>query len=215
MKTSYIIKGLMGVALLAAPLAEANSISLEVIANGSTVYDVTATGVASGGTLSYSATVGSWNIVVNTFTYPFPTFGTLASPDLDTSTMDAYSSTGGTLEIIFSGNDYTQIGTGVLTVGGTADNMTGIYTAYYDSGNTLGAETTLIGSTTAITGGSAQGNVGAEPNSLTQDILLTAGAGGGHASLDAELTVPDGGLTITLLGGALLGLRMFRRRLVC
>ncbi len=214
MKTKIIITGLIGAALLAVPLAKANSVSLEVIANGTTVYNVSATGVASGGTLEYSATIGSWNITINSFTYPFPTYGSLASADLDTSTVDVYSSSGGTLEIIFSGNDYTGVGTGILTVGGTARNMSGSYSAYYDGGNTLGAETSLIGTTTGITSGSAEGSVGSTPCSLTQDIFLTAGSGGGHASLDAELTVPDGGLTIVLLGGALAGLQMFRRKLI-
>jgi hypothetical protein len=53
------------------------------------------------------------------------------------------------------------------------------------------------------------------PFSLTSKISITHGAGVRQkkTSFDASLTVPDGGVTLSMLGAALLGMGLLRRKL--
>lgn len=220
----------MGAALLAAPMAKANSIGLEIIANGTAVYEdvqLTSTGLESYTT--GFAVLNGWSIQVTSKTYPMLGMGTATSPYLDTSTVDASTTSGGTLEIIFAGTDYSGAGNGaILQLNGNSRgaNVTGVYSAYANAANSVQApvSSTEAGASLVASGAFGDdafnninfqqtGSVNAEaPYSLIQDITINS-AGGVNVSFDASLTVPDGGLTLTMLGAAMVGLAVVRSKL--
>ena len=110
-----------------------------------------------------------------------------------------------------------------MNIGGTlAGNATLTYNLYGDAGNTALATTTLLGTEGPFTGPGAfskNGNASVglavlgSHYSLTQQVVITA-TGAGTSSFDAEAQVPDGGTTLVLLGGSMLGLGAIRRKLV-
>jgi len=231
----------MGVALLAAPLSKANTIGLEIIANGQTVWDqiplINLTGQETFNT--FGIAVDGWSISVTAETFPALGEGTLSSPSMDISSIDASTSAGGTLQIIFAGNDYNPASGGVAMSlnGASSGNVSGTYSAYYNTANKVtlpvsSTETGLGGTLidTATWSGSpinvlAYGTIGAVgPYSLTQDIKITS-SGASRVSFDANLSgaavpqtpvddsnVPDGGMTLTMLGIAMLGLAAIRSK---
>jgi hypothetical protein len=223
-----LMTGLMGAALLAAPLAKANSIGLEVIADGVIESDVVVAASAGNGgpgEETYVFNGNGWNVNITAQTYPSPTYGTLASPLMDVNTVDASTTGAGTLEIIFAGDSYTRAGGAFLSIGGTTSStISGVYSAYAQAGSLVTPGATVkaqlgspaIASTTF--GGTpflaaAYGTVpNVTPYILGQDFLITA-TGIGNLSFNANLIVPDGGMTLTMLGSALVGLVGIRSKL--
>jgi hypothetical protein len=226
MKTKYIITGFMGAALLAAPMAKANSIGLEIIANGTAVYDdVQPTSTGNETFTTGTTVVNGWTVYVSSVTYPALGGGTLTSPYLDTLAFSASTASGGTLEIIFAGNGYQSGGQeGLMELNGNGrGDFTGTYSAYYNTANTVQSpvSSTETGASLIAAGdwGGSQinyqesGPVNADvPYTLTQDITITS-VGGANVSFDASLSVPDGGLTLTMLGAAMVGLAAVRSKL--
>lgn len=229
MKKNLIFKGLVaGVAVFAtAQIAKADSIGLELI-SGTQQIALSAnalTGIATG-----SATVNGWDVVSVTST-TYPATGSAASPYLETIsiTVDDQSAGNSPLYIYFSGTDNTATtppDTGAFKTGLTLNNLLGAtlsasYSAYYDTGNTVDTNSTLLGgggvtqigstlsetistSASATTGGGGP-LPGTQPYSLAQVIEVT-GVNGADGSITASLSVPDGGTTVLMFGGALLGL---------
>ncbi len=166
------------------------------------------------GLVTWIGTIGVWNINVNTGVTK-PAFGDAENPYMDLNFVNGSSSSGGTLTIWFSETDFTKNGTAFAAIGGTTAGMVS-YETYYDSANAL------FGNSGALTNqgfgpgafsGTATGGPVMDPNvySLTQKITITHGQQG-VSSGDAELTVPDSGSTIALLGAALATLGLISRR---
>ena len=106
--------------------------------------------------------------------------------------------------------------------GGTGRDVT--FNTYYDAGNVLNAETTSLTSSGTLTdppgyNSDLVGTVNQSQFSLTEVLTIAgspAGLGAGYAvdgSIGVAPSVPDGGMTVTLLGAALSGLALIRRRI--
>jgi hypothetical protein len=138
---------------------------------------------------------------------------------MDLSSIDANTSGGAApLHIELSDNGFNGSSLFSLTSSGHLVTGTGTatYSAYFDTGNIDFAETTLIGTLGPFSGLYGQSTTGggttATPYSLTEDLVLTAGAGGAKWSTDSSITDAPEPASLTLLGSALLGLGWFGRR---
>jgi hypothetical protein len=147
--------------------------------------------------------------------------GTAMNPIMDLDSLDV--SGVGTLYILMS---VTGLGptTAVLTahLGGNLSGSDSVAWSGYTSGaNTLFGTTTTLFSIPGLTGAvnaSASGfiNYPSATNnySMTEEYVITS-VGGNIDSLDGTMnTVPDGGLTVMLLGVGLSGLALLRKRLI-
>jgi hypothetical protein len=170
------------------------------------------------GAVTYIGSVGIWSLTVDTgITKPYS--GTGVRPDMDINYIVG-SSTAGTLIIEWSDDLFgpMPLGSNFLAIASATNQGSSTYTTWLDVNNNIPqVSPTLITSQSfgaGGAGGSASGAGTADPSfSLTQRITVTHTAGG-NSSGDAELKVPDGGTTLTLLGGSLLGLGALRRKLV-
>lgn len=156
------------------------------------------------GAVTFIGSVGIFNLNVTTGLSK-PAIGSASNPQMDLSSID--TSTGaGTLLITFSDSGFTASpGNLIADFGGTQTN--GSIT------NTVLQNGMLVTAIGPFTGHSFSGsnsallNAGA-PYSLTESVALNF-RGAGTKSFDASIGVsgvPDGGMTITLLGLAVSGL---------
>jgi len=162
----------------------------------------------------------NWAVTVTTgLTMPFQ--GTPARPYMDLNSITATSVGAGSLIIQFS-----EVGFGPVASGNVQANIGGVVLGSVGSsltyntfaGAALWDQTTALtsqgpfspGAFSGIANGPAYSSLGAT-FSLTQEILLTHTTPG-SSSFNAELTVPEGGTTLMLLGSALTVLGVFRRK---
>jgi hypothetical protein len=214
------VVGIVAVASLVASSAAASSIKISDGVNEVTIADG---GVGDlnpiAGAVTFSGAVGLWIINVTTgITYPV--LGSVTEPVMDFNDISVLSSGGGTLTLWFSETGFGPTSTSVETsIGGTTGGTVS-YQAF--SGTALfeeGALLTTFTSNTLAFNNTSSGTLasGAGPYSLTQKVQLTHSAGG-VSSYNANLSVepkpvPDGGMTLSLLGLAMVGLAALRRRL--
>jgi hypothetical protein len=223
MRTLRILAASLAVALvslLAAPSAEALTITLF---NGSSSITVTDGGAGDtspvAGLVGASGTVGVFEFVV-TAGVSDPITGSPSSPSMILS-IEALTFAGGTLTVALSDDNFA--GTGDIATAGLftpaplsllgiplATTSSATYATYYGASNTEFDFGTLL--TFQAVNGVATGFLpsGVGPYSLTQVVNLTSSTGVSTAA--ATLTVPDGGLALSLLGFALVGVEGLRRR---
>ncbi len=210
-----IMSGLMGASLLAAPLANANSIELTITAGSDTATGIIyGTGVLAGDA-SWTGSIDGWNIEFIAGSTA-PTTGSLANPILDLGSLNVYTVGSDPLVISFGGVGYTGSGAAFASISGNGSAV-GTFNTYYDSGNSgnnllstanLLTSQSFTGATLDQTeNGGPLGSV--TPYSLTEVLTINSGLG----SLDDSLSVPDGGLTVALLGFGLVGIQAYRRKL--
>lgn len=174
---------------------------------------------AAAGVVTFSQSLGDFTVNVTTgLSKPILTGGGAPLMDLNTVNVQIW---GGphTLQIAFSDTGFDIYGGRITTDYGGTLSGTGAsmeYSAYYDAGNTLFGQGTLIGSGSSGTGafsGSADG--GWSPNapySVAEILTLTTGGGMSVFSGDFSVNVPEPG-TLALVGLALLGFAaVYRRR---
>jgi hypothetical protein len=172
--------------------------------------------------ISVSIVGGGFNITVNATGFRA---GTAASPFMDLG-LTGRTSGSGTLIVEYSDIGFTPVSSGAY------------FTSFQASGGVTTSERTILGANTLFAGADApiSGGIGPigpfigpnqngtssshAPGGLTApysitivEVLTSTGAGLG-ISQDAQVTVPDGGNTLVLLGSALsvLGLGAFRRK---
>lgn len=171
-------------------------------------------GDPTAGSVVFSTSIGNWFLVV-TVGQTKPLIGSAGNPMLDLFTVQASSTAGGNLWVKFSDNNFTSPGPNAFaSIGGTTDG-TVVYNVFGDAGNVTLAQTTLLTSVGPFGPGSFSGDATAAagfsgPYSLTLNTKVTH-SGAGFTQYDANLVVPDGGLTVGLLGVAMLGLEAVRR----
>lgn len=210
-------------------------------AHDTTVKDGSAGDLASGtvGQVLFSGSVGNWTINVDTGLSK-PVDGTAISPVMDLSFSHVLSGSAGTLGVAFFDDNFGPSGlAGALAhIGGTLPSgVTLTYSTYVNVGNitptfvggALSVPTVGVGAWTLLTSqtfngaGVAPGNSfggdtgaasisgGSTSYSLLQVITITS-SGATSFSGNANLhTVPDGGMTLMLLGSSLTALGLVRR----
>ena len=166
------------------------------------------------GAVTFLGSVGIFDLNVSTGLTK-PAQGSAAAPQIDLNSID--TSTGaGTLTITFSEDGFTGFpGTFHDHFGGTQTNGSIVNTVLQ---NGMLLVTNGPFSTASFAGDASGALTGGAPYSLTQSVALTF-SGPGMKSFDAggNVAVPDGGMTVTLLGLGLAGLAgvgRLRQRLV-
>jgi hypothetical protein len=174
---------------------------------------------ASPGVLAVQTNIGVWYLTLET-AITKPSLGSATAPVMNLF-IQADSSALGNLEITFSDNNFGPVNnvagnnlTG-FTFGVPTAPTTITYNLYSDSGNTVGAETTLVASFPTqpmpVNSSTTTPLSLTEASSLTEDVQLSAS---GATSLDANVSlqvVPEPGV-ITL--GALGFAALFYKRLL-
>lgn len=169
------------------------------------------------GFVSFFGSVGAWSINVTTGVQ-------IGTTTLDLDSVDVLTGTAAApLVIQLSGNNMRAPGGAAglqVGIGGAMNagfNIT--YGAYIDTTNTLGGLGTQIGNTLAFGttsfAGSTSGSVSTNNPFTINQVVTLSGTGRGLAGFDADVRVvpvPDGAVTVTLLGGVLVGLGALRRR---
>jgi len=210
-------------ALAAAPSARATA-ELELISGASTV--IVADGGAGdtnslAGAISFSGSVGSFDLTITTTGITKPLLGSATVPFLDLNSLQVSSGIGA-LTILFSDTGFGPTNTNFLSqIGGTINNGGGSlsFATYESATNTLFAESTLLTSQGPFGSGAFSGSSNssvlslASPYSLTEVVTINHSIGGA-TSFDGSLStsVPDGGSTVALLGAVLVGFEGLRRK---
>lgn len=171
------------------------------ISSGATTYTIQDNGTGDlspvTGNLIWDGSLNGWNVVV-TVGQTFPVLGSITSPEMD---LGVSASGGGAanLTVMFTDTGFGPTSGGVNSVGKQVGTSSATYATYYDTGD---AQFTL---SSAFTGGV---NL-ASPYSITLVDTFTPGT----ISSDQRVTVPDGGATAMLLGAALTGVGLLRKKL--
>ena len=221
-KLKLLAVGLGVIALTGSALAIPTLIISDGIGAAVTVTD--ASGVVHYSNTSFD---GAWSVVISTGLTK-PAQGSAANPFFDLAiqaTSLTFSPTHN-LTITFFGTDFgPAAGSLQAIMSGHVSAGTGqpvSYNTFYSSLNAGALTTALTASgslappnyNSIVTGAVIPG--GLNPYSITQ-VVTIGGAGtgpGGSYTLDASLSgVPDGGTTVMLLGAALSGLALLRRKM--
>jgi hypothetical protein len=158
------------------------------------------------GAVTWVGSLGSWKLNVTTGVSK-PVVGSPSAPELDLNSIDATTRAGGVLTITLSDSGFMLDGTARAIIGGTtAGSVT--YKTWADA-TLLTSQTFGSGPFSGITLGSVTAN---GPYSLSEQVIITQ-HGAGVSSFDANLTVPDSGSTMALLGFGLLAVESLRRKL--
>jgi len=205
--------------VVSAPSVRADAV-LTVI-SGSASTSVTAVdGAASVSVTSFNG----WNVVIES-ALGFNSEGSASLPSMDVSTTDSGGASAGILDVIFSQQGYTFDGSVTAAISQTIDTHHGTtiaYTTYADGSDALSTTAppagTLLTSQLSTTGTPDPANQDATisltgPYTLNQYLVISPTTKGvsSDASLDG-IGVPDGGLTVALLGSLMLGFAGIRAR---
>jgi len=236
-KLIAISLGAVAALVVSAPKAHANA-ELELI-SGSTISTVVVSDAVAATTgASFNGSVGGWNINITTGI----TDGKApAAPyvNLNSISTSTAGTTAG-LEIVWSAQGFTlSPGSALSTLSGTSQQGSGsaagaaiTLDTYYAGNNALDlgntANNSLSGGTLMSSLTSTPGAAGLLPTrtgtdgipsvgnySLTAEMIIPALGSGTEQHVDVNGTisvVPDGGMTLTMLGSALVGLTGIRSR---
>jgi len=216
MKLSKIIVASLAVLSCACLVQSVNAIPTLTLSDGTTTIMVTDNGAGdldpTLGSVVFNGAVGS-NFNINTSAgLTKPGDGSASAPAIDLSSLN-HALGAGTLTITFSETGFTAF-PGILTgqIGGTiapGGSLTNIVMQ-----NALNLVTNGPFGPGAFSGSNSAALIDGAPYSLTQTAILTFGARGGSTSFDAMgsvPSVPDGGMTVTMLGIGLLAVGAARR----
>jgi len=178
------------------------------------------------GAVLFSGMVGAWQVNV-TLGVTTPLLGSLSSPSMHLTDFSASCvlaiclSAPSALTVSFSEVNFgsgpvaiAKFG-GVAAAGATVTYETWLGVGLFDEGTLLTSLSAGGGQFSGIDYGTVTDPEG--PYSLTQKVRIAHPGGlagfGASTSVDATLTVPDGGMTLSLLGFALVGLGGLQRKL--
>jgi hypothetical protein len=158
------------------------------------------------GAVTWVGSLGSWKLNVTTGVSK-PVVGSPWAPELDLNSVDATTRAGGVLTITLSDSGFFQDGVARAIIGGTSAGSV----AYKTFVNSTQLTSQAFGQ--GPFSGTASGLVSASgPYSLSEQVIISQ-HGAGISSFDANLTVPDSGSTMALLGFGLLAVESLRRKL--
>ena len=193
-----------------------NAIPTLTLSDGTTTIVVTDGSALDSSTLAGAVTFNGalgTNFILNVSTgLTKPLTGSASAPSIDLNSVD-FATGAGTLTITFSETGFTAF-PGILTghIGGTiapGGSLTNIVMQ-----NALNLVTNGPFGPGAFSGSGSAALIDGAPYSLTQTAILTFGRRGGTTSFDAMASVPgvpDGGMTVTMLGIGLLAVGAARR----
>jgi hypothetical protein len=223
-KTSLAIAAILAVGTqFAGAISTAGTASLRISDGTTTVTILDETGLDSFlglGKVVYVGSVGLWSLTVNTGITK-PSQGSAVKPYMDLNFIAQSNSPTAVPPNLTV--EFSDIGFGPMSVvdnfsdkiGGTTQGSV-TCTTLLDVNNILFGGVAIAGPQTFGPGAFAcsVGSPGqpTSPFALSKKIVISHGAGTQTSSGDTEVTVPDGGTTLALLGGSLLGLGVLRRR---
>ena len=209
MKLSKIIVAGLAVLTCGCLVQSVNAIPTLTLSDGTTTIVVTDGSALDSSTLAGAVTFNGalgTNFILNVSTgLTKPLTGSASAPAIDLNSVD-FATGAGTLTISFSETGFTAF-PGILTgdVGGTVGAGGSLTNIVMQNG--LDLVTNGPFGPGAFSGSGSAALIDGAPYSLTQTAILTFGAGGGMTSFNAAGTVvgvPDGGMTLTMLGIGLL-----------
>lgn len=209
--------GLSGAAIALAAQSAGAVATLGFSTDGGTTYTYCADGAACdanavAGVVTFVGAVGVFAVNVTTG------LGQGANPTflIDLNSVDTTTTGGGTLDIVFSDNGFTQTGFVSGSWGGTLSGSGSVAAeAFYSLTNSLFAMDNSLGTAGPFTGGAFAANlagatIASGPYSLTQRLTLIANGALSYSG-DFELQVPEPG-TLALFGLGLIGIGVAKRR---
>jgi len=209
MKLSKIIVAGLAVLTCGCLVQSVNAVPTLTLSDGTTTIVVTDGSALDSSTLAGAVTFNGalgTNFILNVSTgLTKPLTGSASAPSIDLNSVD-FATGAGTLTITFSETGFTAF-PGILTgdVGGTVGAGGSLTNIVMQNG--LDLVTNGPFGPGAFSGSGSAALIDGAPYSLTQTAILTFGAGGGMTSFNAAGTVvgvPDGGMTLTMLGIGLL-----------
>ena len=203
--------GALALGAVSSAQAVATMTLFESVSN-STVF-ITDNGVGDSSALTgvvlFAGSIGAFNVTVDTGMSK-PVLGSATAPHMDLSFI-ANSTGPANLTITFSDDGFTYTGSLTDAFGGTAGNNSTVTNSVLKNG------VQLIGQGPFTTGGFAATS-SSFVSLLPQDILslrvniVTTGVGGVSSGDKDVFSAPDNGLTVSLLGSAMIGLIALRRK---
>lgn len=163
------------------------------------------------GAITWVGSVGVFTLNVNTGLTK-PQLGTATAPHMDLNFI-TQSVVAGQLTITFSDDGYTYSGGLQDAVGGTTSGMGNTVVDRVFRDGTLVTQQGPFGPTAFSA--TTVGTVTLAPsNTLSLVVIINHGTAGGNTSGNKDVNrVPDGGTTVMLLGAALSGLGLMRKKL--
>lgn len=180
------------------------------------------------GAVTYVGAIPNSGWILNVTTgvsKPILPAGGAGGEELDLNSVNVQAQSAGTLVLKFSDFNFAETVSGYsFFAGGTLNAPAGStisFDAYGDAGNGLFGEATPLGSLGQFSPGAFSGTDGISgslpPNHSLTIVATINLAGAGTVSFDADLastpSVPDGGLSLAMLGFAVAGVEGLRRKI--
>ena len=180
------------------------------IFDGTTTIKITDNGVGDQnplvGAVLWTGTIGVWDINVDQGLTK-PILGSATQPHMDLS-FSAHSTAAGTLNLQWVDSGFTFTGTAADAIGGTAF---GTVTDCIRVNNVVVMQQGPFGP--GAFSGTVFGGLSLTPSSLLDLQVYINHSGSGLTTGDKDLTTPDSGSAVALLGIALAGIEVLRRKI--